>query len=48
MTPERTATREEWLAERAELRKLEDEHSKRGQELAEKRRQLPWVPVEKE
>ena len=48
MSPPRTATREEWLAERAELRKLEEEHAKRSEELAEKRRQLPWVPVEKE
>src|SRR4051812_13395692 len=48
MAPQRTATREEWLAERAELRKLEEEHAKRSEELAEKRRQLPWVPVEKE
>src|SRR4051794_26393095 len=48
MTPDRTATREEWLAERAELRKLEEEHAKRSEELAEKRRELPWVPVEKE
>src|SRR3954452_13673201 len=48
MTPDRTATREEWLARRAELRKLEEEHAKRSEELAEKRRELPWVPVEKE
>jgi predicted dithiol-disulfide oxidoreductase (DUF899 family) len=48
MTPEKTATRDEWLAERAELRKLEEEHAKRSEELAEKRRELPWVPVEKE
>ena len=48
MTPQRTATREEWQAERAELRKLEEEHAKRSEELAEKRRELPWVPVEKE
>src|SRR3954470_14802115 len=48
MTPDRTATRDEWLAERAELRKLEEEHAKRSEELAEKRRGLPWGPVEKE
>src|SRR6266513_349824 len=48
MTPHRTASRKEWLAERAELRKLEEEHAKRSEELADKRRDLPWVPVEKE
>ena len=48
MAPQRTATREAWLAERAELRKLEEEHAKHSEELAQKRRELPWVPVEKE
>src|SRR5436305_4223480 len=47
--PENTiGTREEWQAARAELAKLEAEQAKLGQEVTERRRQLPWVPVEKE
>src|SRR6202048_418701 len=41
-------TREEWIAARDELAKLEAEHAKLGQKVTEQRRQLPWVPVEKE
>src|SRR3954467_15014489 len=41
-------TREEWQAARDELAKLEAEHAKLDQELTERRRQLPWVRVEKE
>jgi predicted dithiol-disulfide oxidoreductase (DUF899 family) len=41
-------TREEWQAARNELAKLEAEHAELGQRLTEQRRQLPWVPVEKE
>src|ERR1035438_2715557 len=41
-------TREQWQAARDELAKLEAEHAKLGQKVAEERRQLPWVPVEKE
>src|SRR3979411_1511735 len=40
--------REEWQAARDELAKLEAEHAKLGQRVTEQRRQLPWVPVEKE
>jgi predicted dithiol-disulfide oxidoreductase (DUF899 family) len=40
--------REEWQAARDELAKLEAEHAKLGQKVTEQRRQLPWVPVEKE
>jgi predicted dithiol-disulfide oxidoreductase (DUF899 family) len=43
-----TATREEWQAARNELAKLESEHAELGQRVTEQRRQLPWVPVEKE
>jgi predicted dithiol-disulfide oxidoreductase (DUF899 family) len=42
-----TGTREEWQAARDELAKLEAEHAKLGQKVLERRRQLPWVPVEK-
>jgi predicted dithiol-disulfide oxidoreductase (DUF899 family) len=43
-----TGTREEWQAARDELAKLEAEHAELGRKATEKRRQLPWVPVEKE
>jgi predicted dithiol-disulfide oxidoreductase (DUF899 family) len=43
-----TATREQWLAARLELLAAEKEHTRRGDELARRRRELPWVPVEKE
>ena len=47
--PEHTiGTREEWQAARDELAKLEAEHAELGQKVTEQRRQLPWVPVEKE
>jgi predicted dithiol-disulfide oxidoreductase (DUF899 family) len=41
-------TREEWRAARDELAKLEAEQAQRGEEIKRKRRELPWVPVEKE
>jgi predicted dithiol-disulfide oxidoreductase (DUF899 family) len=41
-------TREDWLAARRELLAAEKEHTRRGDELARRRRELPWVPVEKE
>jgi predicted dithiol-disulfide oxidoreductase (DUF899 family) len=39
---------EEWLAARRELLEAEKEHMRRGDELARRRRELPWVRVEKE
>jgi predicted dithiol-disulfide oxidoreductase (DUF899 family) len=48
MPEHKTGTREEWEAARAELAKLESEQAERGQEISKKRRELPWVPVEKE
>jgi predicted dithiol-disulfide oxidoreductase (DUF899 family) len=41
-------TREEWLAARRQLLDAEKAHTRRGDELARWRRELPWVPVEKE
>ena len=41
-------TREEWLAARVELLEEEKEHTRRSDELAKKRRELPRVPVEEE
>src|SRR5947209_2753451 len=48
MSEHQTATREEWQAARAELAKLEAEHAELDRKVTEARRQLPWVPVEKE
>ena len=42
------ATREEWQAARNELAKLESEHAERNEEIKQKRRELPWVRVEKQ
>src|SRR3954463_15482150 len=41
-------TREEWQAARTELAKLEAEHAELNRKVTERRRELPWVPVEKE
>jgi predicted dithiol-disulfide oxidoreductase (DUF899 family) len=48
MTESRIGTQEEWQAERDELLKEEKELTRRGDELARKRRELPWVEVEKD
>jgi predicted dithiol-disulfide oxidoreductase (DUF899 family) len=48
MPEHRTSTREEWQAARGELLELEKEHTRRADELARMRRELPWVRVEKE
>jgi predicted dithiol-disulfide oxidoreductase (DUF899 family) len=48
MTEQRIGTQEEWQAEREQLLKEEKELTRRGDELARKRRELPWVAVEKE
>ena len=41
-------TREEWQAARAALAKLEAEQAERNEEVKKKRRELPWVQVDKE
>jgi predicted dithiol-disulfide oxidoreductase (DUF899 family) len=48
MTERRIGTQEEWQAEGDELLAEEKELTRRGDELAEKRRGLPWVRVEKD
>jgi predicted dithiol-disulfide oxidoreductase (DUF899 family) len=48
MTDQAIGTQEEWQAKRDELLREEKEHTRRGDELARKRRELPWVPVEKD
>jgi predicted dithiol-disulfide oxidoreductase (DUF899 family) len=47
MTKHMTGTREEWLLARLELLKEEKEFTRRGDELARKRQELPWVRVDK-
>jgi predicted dithiol-disulfide oxidoreductase (DUF899 family) len=48
MTEHRIASREEWQAARDELLQREKEHTRTADELARARRELPWVPVEKD
>ena len=48
MAEHMVGTREEWLAAREELLKREKEHTRLGDEIAQARRDLPWVPVEKD
>jgi predicted dithiol-disulfide oxidoreductase (DUF899 family) len=48
MPENKIGTREEWEAARGELAKLEAEQAERNNEIKDKRRALPWVPVEKE
>jgi predicted dithiol-disulfide oxidoreductase (DUF899 family) len=48
MTEHRVGSREEWLAAREQLLAREKEHTRLGDELARERRELPWVPVDKE
>jgi predicted dithiol-disulfide oxidoreductase (DUF899 family) len=47
MTEHKAGTREEWQSAREELAKLEAEHAELSRKITEKRRELPWVPVEK-
>ena len=48
MTTHPTATGEQWLAARLELLDAEKELTRRSDEVARLRRELPWVRVEKE
>jgi predicted dithiol-disulfide oxidoreductase (DUF899 family) len=48
MTTHKTGTRKEWLSARIELLEAEKEHTRRGDELARRRRELPWVRVDKD
>jgi len=47
MTTHKTATRDEWLAARLDLLAAEKEHTRRSDELTQRRQALPWVPVNK-
>src|SRR5687768_16920583 len=48
MPEHKLGTREEWQAARDELAKLEAEQAERNNEVTRARRELPWVPVDKE
>ena len=48
MSEHTTGTREQWLSARLELLDAEKQLTRRGDELAQQRRALPWVPIEKE
>jgi predicted dithiol-disulfide oxidoreductase (DUF899 family) len=48
MTTHKTGTREQWLTARLDLLKAEKELTRRSDELAERRQELPWVRIEKE
>ena len=47
MAGSRIATQEEWAAAREELLAREKEYTRLGDDLARRRRELPWVAVEK-
>jgi predicted dithiol-disulfide oxidoreductase (DUF899 family) len=48
MTEHKTGTREEWLAARLELLKVEKELTRRSDEVARRRQELPWVKIDKD
>ena len=47
MTTHKAGTRTEWLAARVDLLKAEKEHTRRADELARRRQELPWVRIDK-
>jgi predicted dithiol-disulfide oxidoreductase (DUF899 family) len=48
MTKHMTATRKEWVAARLELLEAEKDFTRRSDELAQRRQELPWVQVDEE
>ena len=48
MTDHKTGTREEWLAARLQLLAAEKALTRRSDELAQQRQELPWVRIDKE
>jgi predicted dithiol-disulfide oxidoreductase (DUF899 family) len=46
MTSHKVGTREEWLADRLKLLDAEKALTKQGDELAQRRRELPWVRID--
>ena len=47
MTNHRTGTRQEWLAARLELLEAEKDLTRRSDEVARRRQELPWVRIDK-
>jgi predicted dithiol-disulfide oxidoreductase (DUF899 family) len=47
MTTHKTGTREQWLKARIELLTAEKELTRRSDEMARQRQELPWVPINK-
>jgi predicted dithiol-disulfide oxidoreductase (DUF899 family) len=47
MTDHKIGTHEEWLAARLELLEAEKALTRRGDELAQRRQELPWVRIDK-
>jgi predicted dithiol-disulfide oxidoreductase (DUF899 family) len=48
MTDHKIGTREEWLTARLELLEAEKALTRRGDELTQRRQELPWVRIDKE
>src|SRR6476469_3758094 len=48
MTSHKTGSREEWLAARLDLLGAERELTRRSDEVARQRQELPWVRLDKE
>jgi predicted dithiol-disulfide oxidoreductase (DUF899 family) len=48
MTKHATGTRQEWLAKRLELLEAEKDLTRRSDELARRRQELPWIKIDKE
>ena len=48
MTTHTTASRAQWVAARLKLLEAEKELTRRNDDVARQRRQLPWVPVDKD
>ncbi len=48
MTTHTITSREQWLAARLDLLKAEKDLTRRSDDVARQRQQLPWVPVEKD
>ena len=48
MTTHKTGTREQWLTERIDLLKAEKELTHKGDEVARRRQELPWVKLDKD
>src|SRR3954471_4402777 len=48
MIDHKTGTREQWLAARLELLEAEKALTRRSDELAQRRQELPWVRIDKE